>query len=62
MEASLKAYELLCSCYNQLSEKRRGKIVSPACWFENWPPYAEDKERPKKEVSHSRVVGGRFHR
>jgi len=43
-------------------EKSRGKIVSPVCWFENWPPYTEDKERPKKEVDDSRLVGGSFNK
>ena len=28
----------------------------------NWPPYAEGKERTRKEVDHSRLVGGSFNR
>ena len=28
--------------------------------IQNWSPHKEDKERPKKEADHSRLVGGRF--
>ena len=44
------------------SLSKEGEIVSPVCWFENWPPYTEGKERPKKEADHSRLVGGRFNK
>ena len=37
------------------------KLVS-CCWFTNWPPDMEGKERPKKEVDHSRLVGGSFNK
>lgn len=28
----------------------------------SWPPYTESKERRKKEVNHSRLMGGRFNK
>lgn len=30
------------------------------CWFTNWPPYVEGKERLKNKAGHSRWVGGSF--
>ena len=32
------------------------------CWFANWPPYVEGKERLKKEADYSRLVGGSFNK
>lgn len=41
---------------------RRGGVATsgavPPVW--PWPPNAEGKERPKKEVGHPRLEGGRF--
>lgn len=35
---------------------------SPVCWFANWPPYWEAKERPKDEADHSKLVGSSFNK
>ena len=32
------------------------------CWFIKWTPYAESRERPKKEADHSRLVDGKFNK
>ena len=32
------------------------------CWFINWPPYTEGKERRKKEAGCFSFVGGRFNK
>ena len=38
-----------------------GQFIT-VCWFANCFPYADGKERLKKEVDHSRLVGGRFNK
>lgn len=34
----------------------------PVCWFANWPPYSEGKERPKDEADHSRLIRSSFNK
>ena len=36
------------------------RIQSGDCWFANWSPYMEGKERLKKQADYSSLVGGRF--
>lgn len=57
---------LVCVCTNK--QEKRTSITSlglflqqqwiKLCWFTNWPPYKEGKERLKKKAECSRLVGG----
>ena len=38
------------------------RTILHICWFVNWPPCKEDKEKLKKEADHSRLAGGSFHK
>ena len=48
------------------SEKQKKKKKRPTdvcgCWFTNRSPYVEDRDRPKTEAGHLRLVGGRFNK
>lgn len=38
----------------------KDRACNECCWFANWPPNTDAKERVKEEADPSRLVGGRF--